>query len=521
MTMAAVGVFMWVLNLMTPEMHDDFWYKFVYFSGEMGDLDTTFPVTSLRDIAVSEYNHYFGINGRIVVHAIVQLFTAILGKPVFNVFNAAMFVAFAYLLTRLTMKVTVLNLLFSCAAIVLLYPAFGDTMLWMTGSVNYLWTSAGICLFLLFLNRYKAEPFRAICLLPIIPCFILGWTHEGLTMPLAASLGLYALVHIKSIFRSAVFPSIVAFGIGALFCSFTPATLHRVEASGDILDLGSRLLAGFILFRQIKVLYCLAAAFVVIRFTNKTGWRRQIADFYKENIIVFNAMLLSLGIVFLAGYNYTRLSAVTGLYGIILLLTVLRSDTKRIIILKSAACMLGVVFSCVITHYVYRIHEETERSISRIENSDSNIIPYKRVRVPHFIAFNDQNPILINSFKPEKYMSAIYKRENLTFISEIIYDDIKSGNSRINDIGLQGEYPYYVIPLTPETEEATPVFVLNPVDMEALPFYIRPFAPHLARYTANELPCFNYGVLDILGSKYMFVSKHELVDYRLREIALR
>ena len=158
-TIAAVTAVMWALNSIVPEMADDYWYKFVYVDGPMNDMVPDHPVQTLGDIFRSEYNHYFGVNGRSVVHAVVQLFTALIGKHVFNFVNALMFVVLGVLLTRLaSMRLTPLNLLFCCSAVLLLYPAFGETMLWMTGSINYLWPSAGICALLLLLGKWMKSP---------------------------------------------------------------------------------------------------------------------------------------------------------------------------------------------------------------------------------------------------------------------------------------------------------------------------------------------------------------------------
>ena len=87
----AVGCIIYCLNVFTPLFSDDWHYAFIFGTHQRID--------SIGDIFRSQYIHYFDFNGRSIVHFIVQLFDGILGKNVFNVFNALMFVAFLYALT--------------------------------------------------------------------------------------------------------------------------------------------------------------------------------------------------------------------------------------------------------------------------------------------------------------------------------------------------------------------------------------------------------------------------------------
>ena len=80
--MAIVMAAFVVLNVLTPEYHDDFVYKFMF---EGGSVNYGHPVSSLGDIFISQVDQYCSVNGRSIVHVFVQLFTGVLGKSVFNV----------------------------------------------------------------------------------------------------------------------------------------------------------------------------------------------------------------------------------------------------------------------------------------------------------------------------------------------------------------------------------------------------------------------------------------------------
>ena len=79
--MAIIAVAYGVLNFLTPLYHDDFVYKFMF---EGGAVDYDHPIGSIGDIVASQVDHYTSVNGRSIVHFLVQLFTGLLGKTVFN-----------------------------------------------------------------------------------------------------------------------------------------------------------------------------------------------------------------------------------------------------------------------------------------------------------------------------------------------------------------------------------------------------------------------------------------------------
>ena len=148
-TLLIIGIAFWVLNCLTPEYNDDYSYKFIW------DNERGKTIESIGDIFISQYHHYFSMNGRSIVHFIVQLFTGIWGKGIFNIINTLVFLCFVCIITRLYTNIIPSNLLFGFCTIFLLYPIFSETVLWMTGSINYMWTSTVICLFLYTIEKHK------------------------------------------------------------------------------------------------------------------------------------------------------------------------------------------------------------------------------------------------------------------------------------------------------------------------------------------------------------------------------
>lgn len=140
-----------LLNFNTPLTGDDFDYSFVYQTDRF--------VENIGDIIESQVIHYHIWGGRNVVHFLVQLFILI-GKNIFNVLNSFAFVALTfvtYLHCTGTLKwhpklLLIINLLLWFCE-----PVFGETILWLTGSCNYLW---GLLLILTFLLPFRMHLFK-------------------------------------------------------------------------------------------------------------------------------------------------------------------------------------------------------------------------------------------------------------------------------------------------------------------------------------------------------------------------
>ena len=202
------------LNICTPEFLDDFLYKFCFIDG---DANKNYPIRNVSDIFVSQVEHYRIFNGRSIIHFLVQLFTGLLGKSLFNAVNSIVFVGFVALLVKLANK-RLSEITFPIVAIasVLLMPSFESCFLWMTGTMNYLWSSCAALLFLYIVDKWKDRAMTAkYCLMGVLG-ILLGWTHEGISFPLALSAVCYILFVNKQKVRSAAFPIIVFFLIGGV-----------------------------------------------------------------------------------------------------------------------------------------------------------------------------------------------------------------------------------------------------------------------------------------------------------------
>lgn len=143
------GIFFLLLvyNRLTPYLVDDFNYCFSFQTGD--------KLNSILDIPPSMLAHASSMNGRLVAHGLVQVFTLLPGW-VFDVANAAMFTLQIYLICAFTPEghsrwLQVLLVFFS---VMLFEMAFGQVNLWQDGAINYLWS---VVFTLLFLRPFAAS----------------------------------------------------------------------------------------------------------------------------------------------------------------------------------------------------------------------------------------------------------------------------------------------------------------------------------------------------------------------------
>ncbi len=128
-------VMIYVYNLLTPYWSDDYIYAF-----------EARQASSLWDLIKQQYGEYLSNSGRVIGQFNIRL--SLLGsKHIFNVINTAMFGALVLLMygnIRRRKKYDIVMLLFILLFLWRYTVDFGQTMLWICGSCNYLWGSVFI-----------------------------------------------------------------------------------------------------------------------------------------------------------------------------------------------------------------------------------------------------------------------------------------------------------------------------------------------------------------------------------------
>lgn len=175
-------ILIYILNILHPIFGDDWNYCLL--------PDGHTKVKSFSDILYTQYEHYFTWGGRTVVHIIAQSLL-LAGISIGDFVNSLAYVAFTlviYYMANQSNKVKPSLLLGINLLIWFFQPAFGSTILWITGSANYLW---GTLIILSFLFPYTKQALTANNKnsfvrsgLFFIAGIIAGWTNENMAVAL-------------------------------------------------------------------------------------------------------------------------------------------------------------------------------------------------------------------------------------------------------------------------------------------------------------------------------------------------
>lgn len=140
-----------VYNFLTPYMSDDYFYKIEVRQAK-----------SLFDLFRQQYREYLSNSGRVIGQFNIRL-SLVFSKQIFNVVNSVMFTGLTLLIyanVRRKKKYDVLALLLVITFLWKFTVDFGQTMLWICGSCNYLWGSVIILGYVTFFRRLLSRAER-------------------------------------------------------------------------------------------------------------------------------------------------------------------------------------------------------------------------------------------------------------------------------------------------------------------------------------------------------------------------
>lgn len=269
---AVCAAFFYAFNLQTALIADDFNYRFIF-----GAINQR--VESISDIFFSMRNHYDTMNGRLVLHFLTQLFL-LWGKPVFNLVNTLGYLLFTGLIYWHCKGTGRHNpaLYFGVHLMVwFLIPVYGQTMLWVDGSANYMWGSilrlAMLLPFRLYAQKGQSYAGRWWWLLLSVPAgFFAGWTNENSGAALIVLMVLF-LIYDKAVRIKAPrwsFGSLAGAVVGFIVMICAPGNGVRVEHNfGELGITFQRLWDGFTvcnrrLFYYVLPIFALFAACLVL-----------------------------------------------------------------------------------------------------------------------------------------------------------------------------------------------------------------------------------------------------------------
>lgn len=166
-----VWCFIYFLSSRVELISDDWHFKFVFNGFMPGDNEKR--ISGINDIIISMKQFYELSGGRLMAHSVLQLIL-MADKSLFDIINAFFFVACGLIIYKISVaeeKKDHIYLIFVYLLLLLFIPSFGDTCIWVSGAVNYLWMS------IFYLAYFYFDKKNSICG-KLIFAFISGFTNE-------------------------------------------------------------------------------------------------------------------------------------------------------------------------------------------------------------------------------------------------------------------------------------------------------------------------------------------------------
>lgn len=307
-------VALYALNILQPLYTDDWEYSFTFrlyncaYKGSIPDIH----ISSIKDIFLSQYEHYFAWGGRCVNHFIAQ-FLLFIGIPYNKILNSLAYVFFIYLICLFTIskgeKIKLSLYLLVNILIFFFVPVLGSTLLWLTGSANYLWGTLILLMFLLPYKRLyeslsngenvKLSLFKTFYL--FIGGIIAGWTNENMV---AASIFMLFVFFLYSRYNKWSLPvwfytGFTGFVIGFLLMILAPGNYVRYEQTlseqrAETLPIISVLMNQFVTAVSGIFFYLIPAMttyFVLLLFLR--SWGKKQSHALKLSIVFFATVLVA------------------------------------------------------------------------------------------------------------------------------------------------------------------------------------------------------------------------------------
>lgn len=501
----------YLLMAFTPLFSDDWNYHLIFGTHQR--------IESISDIFISQYNHYFLNNGRFVPHFFVQLFDGILGKGLFNIANTAVFLVFLLLLSGFPDRNYLGHLPIVLGLILLLMPGFNNTILWLSGSCNYLWVAVLLLLFSRLLVPEKVNPYYY----PLLFLFgiVCGWTNEALIVGFVAGTIVYYAFHRKELVTHRRF-LVGGLIIGSLFVVLSPASIHRLfKDKGDVFsfnDTTHQLFSSLLAMDNLRLLPLLVMILLIAFVLRKIPKR-----FFSDNLLWIVAIGVSFVFVLLTGHQADHSRFGIELFSLILILKLLDVIT----IPKSLVVICCFIISIVVIptiYYSYLNHQEYKRCISQIQNSQTGIVETNEVKWPSFF---DR---LILLFKPSEksdyyayesdWIDRYFGKTHHLFLPHRFMERIRNDKNAFMEFEANTDLPFYAKRTGSESVDQA-FFHLSEPNKADVPFYIRPFANKMERYSTRQVKTEKVSIITLPQGRFILVLKNHMIANRVESITVQ
>ena len=512
------------LNWLTPLVTDDYCYKMMIVNGA---VDTSHEVHTIRDLIVSQIDHFLYHNGRTPVELTYQLVDALLGKWFYNLLNPLFFCAYVFLIARYAVRrISLPWVVLTVSMLLFLMPVFQEYYLWMAGGFNYLWSSVLMLYYIMAIEKHEYRAMKRSSWGWMILGFFTGWMHEGLSIPLSVGLLVASVPSIRKNWHrirvSEGFWMKIFFFAGALFC--LSSTLQQGQSGG--LNDWQRILAykiwvGTTEADQLRFVYILFVMLVVAAMAK--GYR--IRNFLSANVALVVAIVISLGALFYTGVlTNCRASYAAELCSLIMILRLIDSWTwTRLWRESGTRCLMAAsaVFAAIVLGYSVINYREHLDIVRQIQEGDQMILLDSR-KIPPIVeraVCRTTNTYTCHAdmFDPDgnipRVIAAYYHTEPIWFCPMELYEELTLRPDHFDRLNDCGGMPYYVCKMNDDKEVLTVIFERKTTDMQFVG-YKKGFFAFLGQLLSHESIPVESSWVNIDGGYYVFIRKADGIDLR-------
>ena len=309
-TVSAVFLLVLLLSFICPLITDDMHFKFIW-NGFDAAAGKEIRVGSFGDILQSASNYYQYSGGRVVCHFLVFALDN-LPRALFANLNALMYVTAGYLVYKhITVDIAKslkFLLPFVYLSMFLLLPVWGDSVVWISGSVNYLWAGTAILWAIYMIDCSKQSVVNGI--LTCIAVLISSSTGEiagGMLIIIIVLRMITNRKHKIGFYIAAIISAIP----GIMLILLAPGNANRMVAVDghehigilDVLQTSYGYLGRFIDWNAIALFPILFALYVLI--FRKSGWKDIIRPMTITIACLMGALVLGMSGVVISRAIFT------------------------------------------------------------------------------------------------------------------------------------------------------------------------------------------------------------------------
>lgn len=512
------SILYYILCYLTPiTLSDDIVYKFVW---PADNESFTTPLSSLKEVALSQYIHYHILNGRSVIHFILQLFDGILGKGMFNIISCLFLCSLIYMVSSyITDK---RNSIFSYTLITwmlfVLMPGFHNEFLLFVGVFNYLWVATFTMAFVVCIIQHRQSTIHLNTLLLSSLAFWVGWLHEGISVPLSLTLIVYCIRNHKNIWKYTLFYCTLFYLMGTLVCVCSPGTAQRIGLSDSIQQvIFQKLFLGCINLVHLRITYLMLALSAVTYIKKRNIWKRHI-DKYKYFYLTWVFTFIP---VFGSGATETRVVFYTELIAMIISVDLLlrlteMTSPKAISISIGAINAIMLLLYCSVLYYSWLNFQNHRYITQQLQNPKVSMVEVPQITPMRPLSFildeYVREPIKFGPFENAqgfvennthvKCLKILYGKNKLYLIPKDIAQKIKEKKLTYNKYVYNKNKEMLVIRIARNCYPTSVKFLLHKEDIHSLPFYKRPLVYQGDSYetTKDYFDTIEYG-----NDKYLLV----------------